>query len=126
MATLNDIPAEHRSTASRIKHLDRMPAAEAIHRAKHVRSLEEKAAPTGEIRDLTFAHTSRLLSTIPVKEYLERIAHLNELAAQLPGGIDGAGHEARQAAFKLKADNTYPPGLVEACGKRLLGKEPTV
>jgi hypothetical protein len=122
VAKLEDIPAEHRGNAARMRHADSMPVEEIVHRSKHVSSLESKAPMTGEARNLVFAHTSRLLSALPVREYLDRVGHLNELAGQLPAGIDGAGHDARQAAFKVKADNTYAPGLVHACEQRRLGK----
>jgi len=125
MANLEDIREDHRSVASRMKHLETMPAEEARHRAAHVARLEEKAPLTGEGRDLMRAHASRMLRSLPVGEYLAKLKHYHETANAMPGGsIDSPAHELRAAAAKLRGDNQYPPGLVNACEERLLGKSP--
>lgn len=125
MAKLTDLPKELRLTASRMKHLERMPAEEARHRAGHIQGLEQRSPVTGEYQQLVLAHTSRLLASLPVAEYLASIRHLNEMASASPGGgIDSPAHGFRAAASKLKSEHVYPPGLVDACERRLLGKDP--
>jgi hypothetical protein len=125
MAKISDIPAEHRSVASRMKHLETMPAEEARHRAAHVARLEEKTPLTGEGRALMQAHSSRILRSLPVAEYLAKLKHYHETANAMPGGgIDSPAHELRAAAAKLRGENQFPPGLVSACEERLLGKSP--
>lgn len=128
MATLDDVAPEHRSVASRIKHLDKLPAEEARHRAAHVYRLEKNSPLTGEGQRLTLAHTSRILSSPPVGEYLAQLKHYNDLANQMGNGdgdiLSNPAHQMRNAAADLKAKCQFPPGLVEACEQRLLGKNP--
>jgi hypothetical protein len=77
MAKLSDIPAELRSTASRIKFLESMPAEEVRHRAAYCAAMEERAPATGEGRQLVMAHAARLLNALPVGEYLDKLTIFN-------------------------------------------------
>lgn len=130
MAKVTDLPAEHRSVASRMPHLERMPAEEARHRAAHVARLEEHAPMTGEGRTLAMGHATRLLQAIPVREYLDQLASYHEAASALPHhpapgeiGLGPAG-EMMRAGTEFKQAHVYVPGLVDACDRRLTGKEP--
>jgi hypothetical protein len=129
MAELNKIPAEHRSVASRMPHLERMSAEEARHRAAHVARLEERAPMTGEGRTLAMGHAQRLLDAIPVREYLDQLQTYHEMADAMPnqarpGELFGPASEMRTAGNEFKQKHIYVPGLVDACNRRLLGKEP--
>lgn len=122
MATVNDVATEHhRSVASRIKHLERMPAEEARHRAAYVANMEEKAPASGEGRSLVMGHAARLLAALPVKEYLDRLASLHELANEMQGSD---ASDVQSAITEVKSQNAYIPGLVAACDARLMGEVP--
>ena len=123
MARLTDVPKEHRDVASRFKHLERMPAEEARHRAAHIHHLENRCPLTGDLREITLAHTSRLAESLPVGEYLAQLRHLNEMTDQMPAtGIDSPRYDFLRAADQLRAANTYPPGFVRACEEWMQGR----
>ncbi len=125
MAKLNGLPKALRDVASRFRYLDSMPTEEARCRAAHIYDIEQRCPMTGEAQQLMLAHTGRLAAALPVGDYLRQLAHLNDLAQQAPGtGLDSPAHDFRAAAVKLKGENVYMPGLVAACERWLVGREP--
>jgi hypothetical protein len=125
VAFLSDVPAAHRDIAARFPHLENMTGAEAAHRAAHIHRLEQRCPVTGELRDITMAHIKRLADALPVGEYLEQLRHLHEMAMTVGGAsIDSPAHDFRRAAEELRSGNMYVPGLVQACERFLVHKDP--
>jgi hypothetical protein len=101
-----------------------MAAEELRHRAAYAYHVESGAPVTGEAKTALMALSSKILRSIPVAEYIANRKRLLELAADAPNGFDSPGHDYRRAAAEIKAANHYVPGLVDACDRRLVGKDP--
>ena len=129
MAALNDIPEELRSVASRMPHLEAMPAEEARHRAAHISRIEETAPMTAEGAALARAHARMLLEAPPVAEYLDKIAWYHDMAHEMshqtaPDEFSSDSGQMRAAGTKYQKAHMYAPGLLRACEERRLGREP--
>jgi transposase len=123
MATVNDVPIQHRGLAGKIplKVLARLSRAELVYRVKHAKQLHDAAAkhPVPESALAVRDHAARILEAEPAAEYVETHRKHNERLQAAPAHLQW---EYRAMMQEHKEAHEYPPGLVAAIERTLLGQ----
>lgn len=116
MATVNDVPVEHRDLAKRMPEdiRDRMDPAELRLRLAEVARLQDQI---GRMPDHMTArgaseHAEAMLKALPYTELEERARKLQASATQAPTALDATGFI--QAATELRRANPQPQAMTQA------------
>ncbi|WP_329249509.1 hypothetical protein OG417_03275 [Actinoallomurus sp. NBC_01490] len=116
MATVEDVPAEHRHLAERMPAdlRKRMDPAELRLRLAEVAQLRERVGdmPDPETAGGLAAHAEAMLKALPFTELEERCRQLTQGAMTAATTVDRTGH--MQALTKLREENPQPRVMAQA------------